>query len=183
MFLHHCVFSVYLMSFYLQEGNLGIGGSTLRKISSFLESNKSKSSGSELKAEQFKDDLCSSKPHPQQLHLHELLSCGRVEAVAQHFLQKSVNCSHVSMLVSMLSLKNVKLSRDVAPLVCRALQSAVLQQLNLTNCGLGGDAAEAMVPLATSSRLTHLLVGGNAWSMQQLSCRPVLRGGRGGRGG
>ena len=159
------------MAPYLQNGNPGYGFMAKRSINSHLERNKSKSSGSALKAEQFKDVLCSSKPLPHQLHLHELLSCGRVEAVAQHFLQKSVDCSHVSLL----SLKNVKLSRDVAPLVCRALQSAALQQLDLTNCGLSGDAAEAMVPLATCSRLTRLLVGGNAWSMQQLSS--ILRSG------
>ena len=159
------------MSPYLQIGNPGYGFLTKRNINSLLERNESKSSGSSLNAEQFKDALCSSKPPPHQLHLYELLSCGRVEAVAQHFLQKCVDCSHVSLL----SLKNVKLSRDVAPLVCRALQSAALQQLDLTNCGLSGDAAEAMVPLATCSRLTHLLVGGNAWSMQQLSA--ILRSG------
>ncbi len=151
----------------MQEGNDGISFLTKGIIAPRLyinKRNKSKSSGSEQAAELFKTELCSSGPRPQ-LHLHELLSCDRVKAVAQHFLQKCVNCS----LVTLLSLTNVKLSRDVAPLVCRALQSADLQQLDLTNCGLSGDAAEALMPLATSSRLTHLHVGGNAWSMQQLS--------------
>ena len=147
-----------------QYSNDGISFLTNRRIKSSLERNKSKSSGSEQAAKLFKTELCSSEP-PPQLHLHRLLSCDRVKAVAQHFLKQSVNCSGVSLL----SLKNVKVSRDVALLVCQALQCAALQQLDLTNCCLSGDAAEALMPLVTCSRLTHLHVGGNAWSTQQLS--------------
>ena len=161
-----------LLTLDAQYFNSGISDSAQEIITSRLKINK-RNIGSEQEAELFKTKLCSSEP-PSQLLLHRLLSCDRVKAVAQHFLQQSVNCSGVSLL----SLTNVKLSRDVALMVCQALQCAALQQLDLTNCGLSGDAAEAFMPLVTSSRLTHLHVGDNAWSMQQLlvilhSCESV----------
>ena len=116
------------MTLDAQDYNGDISFLTTRSIKSRLKRNDGKSSGSEHAAELFNTELCSSEP-PPQLHLHRLLSCDRVKAVAQHFLKQSVNCSGVSLL----SLKNVKVSRDVALLVCQALQCAALKQLDFTN--------------------------------------------------
>jgi GTPase SAR1 family protein len=155
------------MMLVLQDANSGISFFTKRNITSALDRNKSNFSGAQ--AESYQSTLCSNQlaflGPPSELQLDRLISCHRVRAVAQYFLEKSVNCSSVTGL----SLKNVKVVPDVMLLLCSALQRAALQQLDLTNCGLSGPTAEALLPLVASSRLTHLLVGGNSWSSQQLS--------------
>jgi Leucine-rich repeat (LRR) protein len=54
---------------------------------------------------------------------------------------------------------------DIMQLVCTALQSATLQALDLTNCGLTDDAADSLSLLAKSTTaLTELHLSGNRLS-------------------
>ena len=86
-------------------------------------------------------------------------------SVAEHFRAKAVDCSPLEEL----SLQGVKLAPDVMLLVCNALQGAALQALDVTNCSLTDDAAEALLPLLASPRLTSVRVGGNSWSSRRLA--------------
>jgi GTPase SAR1 family protein len=129
-----------------------------------LERNSIRSKSNDA-ADGVRDSLCALQECPALLNLQPLLSFDRVAAVAREFVSKGVACSSLTKL----SLRNVKMQRDVMHLVCTALHSATLQQLDVTNCGLTDEAAEALLHFMKSSLLTDVQLGGNAWSSQELS--------------
>ena len=158
-------------AYALQGGNPGVEGikgivsSDYRSIKSTLSRNSAASSKSEQDAEAYKSRLCAESICPPTLEMQKLLSSARVEAVAEHFRAKAVDCSPLEEL----SLQDVKLAPGVVQLVCNALQGAALQALDVTNCSLTDDAAEALLPLLESPRLTSVRVGGNSWSSRRLA--------------
>jgi GTPase SAR1 family protein len=158
--------------FALQDGNPGHGvfGWSLSHtaIKIILSRNLKSSDKSTHDADAYKSELCGAKICPSTLNLCKLLSSARVKAVAEHF--RFVDCSPLLVL----SLKDVKIALDVMQFVSSALQAAALHMLDVTNCALTDNAAEALSPLLASSRLTNLRVGGNAWSSKQLSL--ILQG-------
>ena len=154
------------MTLAVQDGNPGYGFIIKRRINESLQRNKNSSSKSNEEAETYKRQLIDlSELQEPKLEFDRLLSCERVADVAQAFISKAVACSSLTSL----SLRNVKMQHDVMHLVRSALHSATLQQLDVTNCGLTDEAAEALLHFMKSSSLTHVQLGGNAWSSQELS--------------
>ena len=111
------------------------------------------------------DDLCAVNLFIQEklpglspaLDLSPLKTESRVKAFADMLIANSFNSS----ILRHLSLKDVRIRPEVMQLVCTALQSATLQKLDLTNCGLTNGASECLLPLVKSSCLRVLLLGGN----------------------
>ena len=154
------------MTLAVQDRNPGVGFFIKRNIKASLQRNKRSSSKSNVEAETYKRQLIDlSELQEPKLEFDRLLSCERVADVAQAFISKAVACSSLTSL----SLRNVKMQHDVMHLVRSALHSATLQQLDVTNCGLTDEAAEALLHFMKSSRLTNVQLGGNAWSSQELS--------------
>ena len=156
-----CDFGASRLTLAVQDGNTGIGFFIKRSIKSLLQLDKS-SSVLNQKADAAKDAFCGLQECLSALHLSLLLSSNRVAAVAEAFISKSVGCSNLTAL----SLKNVKMPPGAMRLVCIALQSATLQALDLTNCGLTDDVALMLKPLLVSAHLARVQLGGNAWSSQ-----------------
>ena len=132
------------MTLAVQDGNPGYGFIIKRSIKDLLQRNINSSSKSNKEADSHMAELIElSELKQPKLELDRLLSCERVAAVAQAFISKAVACCSLTSL----SLRNVKMQYDVMHLVRSALHSATLQQLDVTNCGLTDEAAEALLHL------------------------------------
>jgi hypothetical protein len=125
-----------------------------------------------------KNDLQGLLQCPPELHLDDLSPlnhASRIKFLAEVILSKKFECSGLRRL----SMRNVLIPPEVMHLMCSALQSANLQSLDLTNCGLTDGAAEALLHLVKSSCLTDLQLGDNNCSSAGLlriiqECSPRL---------
>jgi hypothetical protein len=130
---------------FFQSNNPGAmsSSSSYQAIKSIIIRNFKASSNAEQAADSYKRALCDLKSCPPTLDLGRLLSAVRLRAVFEHFRKNSVDCSGLVVL----SLKDVKVPPDVMQLLCSAVLVASLQTLDVTNCALTDNAAEALSPL------------------------------------